>query len=326
MRRVTVAAERWPIAGTFTISRGSKTSAEVVVVEIREDGAHGRGECVPYPRYGESVSGVVAQIESVRDPLEQGLERDALQVELRAGSARNAIDCALWDLAAKRAGRSVWQLAGLAPPRAVVTAYTISLDTPEAMGAAARAQAHRPLLKLKLAGAGDLARVQAVHANAPDARLIVDANEGWTPDLVAELPPLLAPLGVELIEQPLPSGADEPLRGAPGPIPFCADESCHGRADLAALAGKYQAINIKLEKTGGLSEALKLAAAAEAQGFALMVGCMVGTSLAMAPALLVAQRARWVDLDGPLLLAQDRSPGLSYDGSRIEPAPPALWG
>jgi L-alanine-DL-glutamate epimerase-like enolase superfamily enzyme len=326
MRQLSVRAESWPIAGTFTISRGSKTAADVVVVEIR-DGAHvGRGECVPYPRYDETVAGAIAAIESLRPEIERGLDRAALQTALKAGAARNALDCALWDLDAKRAGQAVWQLAGMASPRATITAYTLSLGSVESMAAAARASADRPLLKLKLSGPGDLDRVRAVHENAPRARLIVDANEAWTPEIYAALAPQLAPLGVELIEQPLPAGADGPLAGLTRPVPVCADESCHDAASLAHIAGKYDALNIKLDKTGGLTEALRLAAAAKAAGLDIMVGCMVATSLAMAPALLLATDARWVDLDGPLLLTRDRDHGLAYDGSRVQPPSPELWG
>jgi L-alanine-DL-glutamate epimerase-like enolase superfamily enzyme len=326
MRQLTVRAESWPIAGTFTISRGSKTAADVVVVEIR-DGAHiGRGECVPYPRYDETIAGAMAAIEALRPDILRGLARATLQTVMKAGAARNAVDCALWDLEAKQAGRPVWQLAGLAPPQPATTAYTLSLDTIENMAAAARANADRPLLKLKLSGPGDLDRVRAVHENAPRARLIVDANEAWTPAIYTALAPQLASLGVELIEQPLPAGADAPLAGLARPVPVCADESCHDTASLAHIAGKYDAVNIKLDKTGGLTEALRLAAAAKAAGLGVMVGCMVATSLAMAPALLLAADARWIDLDGPLLLARDRDYGLVYDGSRVQPATPDLWG
>lgn len=326
MRQLIVRAESWPIAGTFTISRGSKTAADVVVVEIR-DGAHlGRGECVPYPRYDETIAGAIAAIEAIRPELERGLDRASLQTLMKAGAARNAVDCALWDLEAKQAGRPVWQLAGLAPPPAVTTAYTLSLDTVEKMGVAARANADRPLLKLKLSGPGDLDRVRVVHENAPRARMIVDANEAWTPEIYTALAPQLAALGVELIEQPLPAGADGPLAGLVRPVPVCADESCHDTASLAHIAGKYDAVNIKLDKTGGLTEALRLAAAANAAGLGIMVGCMVATSLAMAPALLLAADARWIDLDGPLLLARDREHGLAFRGSRVQPASPALWG
>ncbi|MBX6322566.1 MAG: dipeptide epimerase [Rhodospirillaceae bacterium] len=329
-RRLTVAAERWPIAGTFTIARGSKTVAEVVVVTLREeeDGrvAVGRGECTPYPRYGETTAGVIACIEGLRAAIEDGLDRTALQATLPPGAARNALDCALWDLEAKRTGRPVWALAGLPPPRPVVTAYTLSLDAPERMGEAARRNAHRPLLKLKVSGPEDLARVRAVREAAPDARLIVDANEGWRAEDVERLGPALAALGVELIEQPLPAAEDGALAGLRRPVPVCADESCHGLDTLDALAGKYDAVNIKLDKTGGLTEALAVAEEAVRRGLVLMVGCMVATSLSMAPALLVAQRARYADLDGPLLLARDREPGLRYESSLVHPAPADLWG
>jgi L-alanine-DL-glutamate epimerase-like enolase superfamily enzyme len=326
MRQLTVRAESWPIAGTFTISRGSKTAADVVVVEIRE-GAHvGRGECVPYPRYSETIAGATAAIEALRPQIERGVDRPALQIALKAGAARNAVDCALWDLEAKIAGRPAWQLAGLAPPQPAITAYTLSLDSVENMAAAARAHADRPLLKLKLSGPGDLDRVRAVHENAPRARLIVDANESWTPEIYTALAPELAPLGVELIEQPLPAGADAPLAGLARPVPVCADESCHDAASLAHIASKYDAVNIKLDKTGGLTEALRLAAAAKIAGLGIMVGCMVATSLAMAPALLLATEARWIDLDGPLLLTRDREHGLVYKGSRVQPPVSALWG
>jgi L-alanine-DL-glutamate epimerase-like enolase superfamily enzyme len=326
MRQLTVRAESWPIAGTFTISRGSKTAADVVVVEIRDGAYIGRGECVPYPRYDETIAGAIAAIQALRPEIERGLDRAALQTALTAGAARNAVDCALWDLEAKMAGLPVWQLAGLPQPQAAVTAYTLSLDTVENMAAASRANAARPLLKLKLSGPGDLDRVRAVHENAPRARLIVDANEAWTPEIYTALAPQLAPLGVELIEQPLPAGADGALAGLARPVPVCADESCHDTASLARIAGRYDAVNIKLDKTGGLTEALRLAAAAKAAGLDLMVGCMVATSLAMAPALLLAAAARWIDLDGPLLLARDREHGLAYDGSRVQPPSPELWG
>jgi L-Ala-D/L-Glu epimerase len=327
MRRLTVRAERWKLARPFAISRGVKTEAAVVVVEIADGAVRGRGESVPYPRYDESVEGVIAEIEAVADRIANGLGRDGLLAAMPAGAARNAIDAALWDLEAKASGRSVWELAGLASaPRAVTTAFTISLDTPEAMGEAARREAHRPLLKLKVTGDGDLDRVRAVRAGAPDARIIVDANEGWTADHLAEYGPALAGLGIALIEQPLPAGKDEALRGIPHPVPLCADESCHVTADLDTLAGKYEFVNVKLDKTGGLTEALRLVAAARAKGLRVMVGCMVGTSLAMAPALLPAQDAEIVDLDGPLLLAADRQPGLRIDGSLIHPPQPVLWG
>jgi L-alanine-DL-glutamate epimerase-like enolase superfamily enzyme len=326
MRRLTVRAESWPIAGRVTISRGSKTKADVVLVEIADGEVAGRGECVPYPRYGETIDGAIAAIEELRPQIEDGLGREGLQTALRPGAARNAVDCALWDLEAKRAGRPAWQLAGLVRPRPATTAYTLSLGSIESMAVAARDNADRPLLKLKLSGPGDLDRVRAVHENAPRARLIVDANEAWTPEIFAELAPQLAPLGVELIEQPLPASNDRALAALARPVPVCADESCHDTASLSGIRGRYDAVNIKLDKTGGLTEALRLAVAAKAEGLAIMVGCMVATSLAMAPAQLIAQDARWVDLDGPLLLAKDREPGLVYQGNLVLPAPPELWG
>ena len=325
-RKLRIAKESWPLAGRFAISRGSRTSSETVLVEIGQAGRIGRGECSPYPRYGESVDGVMAAIEALRGRIEAGLGREELQRLLPAGAARNAVDCALWDLEAKLSGRPVWQLAGLSKPRPITTAYTLSLDTAENMGIAARANASRPLLKLKLAGPADLDRVRAVHDNAPNARLIVDANEAWTPEIFADLSPRLKPLGVELIEQPFPQSADTPLERLARPVTVCADESCHDRASLSHIAGCYDAVNIKLDKTGGLTEALALKEAARGAGYKLMVGCMLGTSLAMAPALLVAEDAEIVDLDGPLLLARDRAPGLLYTGSEIAPAEAELWG
>jgi len=325
-RKLRLQKESWPLAGRFAISRGSRTVSEVVLAEIEQDGRIGRGECSPYPRYGESVDGVMAAIEGLRGNIESGLGREALQRLLPAGAARNAIDCALWDLEAKLSGKPVWELAGLAKPKPIVTAYTLSLDTAENMGAAARANAARPLLKLKLAGPADLDRVRSVRDNAPNARLIVDANEAWTPELFADLAAKVKGLGVELIEQPFPQSADAALAGLARPVTTCADESCHDRASLAHIAGRYDAINIKLDKTGGLTEALALKEAARAAGYRLMVGCMLGTSLAMAPALLVAQDAAFVDLDSPLLLARDRAPGLVYTGSQVAPAESTLWG
>jgi L-alanine-DL-glutamate epimerase-like enolase superfamily enzyme len=325
-QRLSVSRRAWPLAHAFTISRGSRTSAEVVVAEVHDGEFRGRGECVPYPRYGESVDSVVAALEAMKGAVFSGLDRRELQQAMPPGAARNALDCAFWDLDAKRDDRRAAEIAGIGELRPVVTAYTLSLDTPEKMGEAAAAQRQRPLLKLKLTGDGDIERVAAVRRAAPAARLIVDANEGWSERHLTEVMPALARLGVELIEQPLPAGADEALRRAPHPIPVCADESCHTAGDLDALAGKYDAVNIKLDKTGGLTEALRLAAAARERGFKIMVGCMVGTSLGMAPAVLVAQQAQIVDLDGPLLLASDRVPGLRYDGSTLHPPEPALWG
>jgi L-alanine-DL-glutamate epimerase-like enolase superfamily enzyme len=321
-----VECERWPIAGAFTISRGSKTQAEVVVAQL-SDGVHvGRGECVPYGRYGETVEGVTATISALAPQIAAGLERTELQHVLPAGAARNALDCALWDLAAKCAGRPVHEIAGLPAPRPLVTAYTISLDAPDAMAAAAAKASTRPLLKVKLGRDGDPARIAAVRAAAPAAELIVDANEGWTAANLANNLAACAQAGVTLIEQPLPADDDTALAGLSPPVPLCADESVHDRASLAPLAGKYQAINLKLDKAGGLTEALVLADEAARLGFALMVGCMISTSLALAPALLVAQRARVVDLDGALLLARDRPHGLRYDAAMVHPADPELWG
>jgi L-alanine-DL-glutamate epimerase-like enolase superfamily enzyme len=325
-QRLSVSRRAWPLAQPFVISRGSRTMAEVVVAELHDGDSHGRGECVPYPRYGESVDSVVAALEAMKGAVFSGLNRDSLQQALPPGAARNALDAAFWDIEAKRAYCSAADLAGIGPLRPVVTAYTLSLDTPERMGEAAAVQRARPLLKLKLDGDGDLERVAAVRRNAPQARLIVDANEGWSERHLIEVMPRLVEFGVELIEQPLPAGKDDALVGLPHPIPVCADESCHVAADLAGLAGKYEAINIKLDKTGGLTEALALAAAARERGFSIMVGCMIGTSLAMAPAMLVAQQASVVDLDAPLLLASDRNQGLRYEGSLVYPPEPALWG
>jgi len=318
--------ECWPIAGTFTISRGSKTEAQVVVAELREDGIVGRGEGVPYPRYGESIVAVVAAIQAMAGPIAHGLDRAELQAMMPAGAARNALDCALWDLEAKRSGTPAHALAGLQAPRPLTTAFTISLATPQVMANAARAAAGRPLLKVKLGGPEDPVCIAAVHQAAPRSQLIVDANEGWSPDRLEENLAACAAAGVTLVEQPLPAGDDAALSSLRHPIPICADESVHDRASLHGLVGKYDAINIKLDKAGGLTEAFALANEAAGIGFGLMVGCMISTSLAIAPALLVAQRASVVDLDAPLLLTRDRSNGLHYDGSLVYPASPSLWG
>ena len=326
MPTLDVHRESWPVRGEFVISRGAKRSVDVIVVEVAEAGAIGRGECRPYDRYGESLDSVEAQIAGLAEDLRAGLDRDGLRDRLPPGAARNALDCALWDLEAKRVGRPVWALAGLGEPGPLTTAYTLSLGSPDAMAAAAREVADRPLLKLKLGGDGDLDRVQAVREAAPRARLIVDANEAWTPDHLARFSAPFARLGVELIEQPLPAGEAAVLDGYTGPPLLCADESAHDRESLAGLAGRYGAVNIKLDKAGGFSEALALEAAARTAGLRIMVGCMLATSLAMAPGLLVAQRADWVDLDGPLLLAEDRSPGLRFEGSRVFPPTSSLWG
>ncbi|WP_417524276.1 N-acetyl-D-Glu racemase DgcA [Marinovum sp.] len=310
------------LAEVFTISRGSRTEAQVLTVSVTRDGATGRGECVPYARYGETLESVAAEIAALPD----GIGRGELQDALPAGAARNAVDCALWDLEAKLAGRRVWELAELATPGPEITAFTLSLDTPERMQAQAAKHAHRPLLKIKLGTPDDMARLEAVRAGAPEARIIVDANEGWSAEVYADLAPHLLRLGVALVEQPLPAGEDEALRGLARPVPICADESCHDRASLAALDGKYDMVNIKLDKTGGLTEALALRDAARDAGFDIMVGCMVGSSLAMAPAVLVAQGAAVTDLDGPLLLAEDRDTPLTFDHRGVHPSDPALWG
>jgi len=324
--RLTVHIEHWPIAGSFVISRGAKTEAVVVVAELSDGALVGRGECVPLARYGQTVEGEAARLDGLAAAVAAGLDRAGLQAALPAGSARNALDCAFWDLEAKRAGKRVHELAGLPALRPVTTALTISLGTPEAMAAAVQKQAQRKLLKIKLGGDGDPARIAAVRRAAPQAELIVDANEAWTEKNLAENLAACAAAGVTLVEQPLPAGNDAALASIARPITVCADESIHDRASLKGLAGKYDAINIKLDKTGGLTEALALAQAAEREGLAIMVGCMVSTSLAMAPAMLVAQRARVVDLDGPLLLAKDREGGLRYEGSEVYPSDAKLWG
>ena len=325
-QRLSVVRRAWPLAAPFAISRGSKTVAEVVVAEVSDGEFRGRGECVPYPHYGESVDSVAAQLEAMKGAVFSGLDRRELQQAMPPGAARNALDCAFWHLDAQRDDRSVAEMAGIGPLRPLITAYTLSLDTPDKMGEAAAAHRQRPLLKLKLSGDDDVARVRSVRRAAPAARLIVDANEGWSERHLREVLPALAEFGVELIEQPLPAEADAALADMPRSIPICADESCHTRADLDALAGKYDAVNIKLDKTGGLTEALALAEEATGRGLKIMVGCMVGTSLAMAPAILVAQKAQFVDLDAPLLLAADRVPGLRYEGSTIYPPEPPFWG
>ena len=318
--------EHWPIAGSFSISRGAKTEAVVVVAELSDGRHRGRGECVPYARYNETTAGVLAALGAMADRLAQGFDRAALQQAMPAGAARNALDCAFWDLEAKRTGRSARELAGLPEPHALTTAYTISLAAPSAMAEAAGRAAGRPLLKIKLGAPGDPERISVVRRAAPNCELIADANEGWTAANLAENLAACAAAGVTLIEQPLPAGDDAALAQIPRPIPVCADESVHDRASLRELIGRYDAVNIKLDKAGGLTEALAMAAEAERLGFGLMVGSMVSTSLAAAPAVLLAQRARVVDLDGPLLLAKDRPDGLRYEGSLVHPPTPALWG
>lgn len=324
--KLSVATEIWPIDGGFTISRGSRTEQPVVVARLDRDGVTGRGECVPYPRYGESIENVTAAIEAARPAIEAGITRQGLLGAMKAGAARNAVDGALWDLEAKRAGKPAWQLAGIPEPKPLVTCFTLSLGTPDSMHAKAREAADRPLLKVKLGGDGDLERMAAVREGAPKARLVADANEAWTLAMLERLPPELAKLGVEMIEQPLKAGEDDWPTDTPRPVPLCADESCHGIDHLDRLAGRYDLVNVKLDKTGGLTAALDLVRAARDKGFGVMLGCMVGTSLGMAPAFLAAQLARYVDLDGPLILSRDRVPGIRFEGSLMHPPPRELWG
>jgi L-Ala-D/L-Glu epimerase len=326
-RRLSIDVDAFPIRGSFRIARGAKAEARVVVATVSDGGATGHGECVPYARYGETVDGVVAALEGLRPAVENGLDRHQLLTALPAGAARNALDCALWDFEAKQGRTPAWRLAGLdAAPDPLTTLFTISLGTPDSMAAAAACAADRPWLKVKLGGDGDLDRLQAVRQAAPGARLVVDANEGWRLDQLTAYAPALAAAGVRLVEQPLPAGQDDALAGLALPVPLAADESFHGIDDIDRLAGRYQVLNLKLDKTGGLTAALTIRERARAAGFGIMVGCMVGSSLSMAPAVLLAQDADYVDLDGPLLLATDRAPGLTYDGSLLYPPSPALWG
>ena len=319
---ISVTHDRFKLAQVFTISRGSRSEINVLTVRVTRGGITGWGECVPYARYGETLENVTALIAELPD----GIGRATLQNVMPAGAARNAVDCALWDLEAKQTGRRVWQLAGLSAPGPELTAYTLSLDTPEKMRAEAAKHAHRPLLKIKLGTADDMPRLQAVRAGAPDTKIIVDANEGWSAEVYTDLAPHLQRLGVALVEQPLPAGDDDALLGMARPVPVCADESCHDRASLPHLAGKYDMVNIKLDKTGGLTEALALRQMALAEGYAVMMGCMMGSSLSMAPATLVAQGAAVTDLDAPLLLSEDRDHVLGYDRLGVYPPEAALWG
>ncbi|MCH2164020.1 MAG: dipeptide epimerase [Marinovum sp.] len=320
---IEVSQDTFKLAEVFTIARGSRTEAHVITVRVTRGGVTGWGECVPYARYGETLESVATEIAG----LPEDIDRTALQAALPSGAARNAVDCALWDLEAKTADCRVWELAGVSVPSPQVTAFTLSLASPDKMRDQAARNAHRPLLKTKLGGGEeDVARIEAVRAGAPDARIIVDANEGWTPDLYQTLAPVLVRLGVEMVEQPLPAGQDETLLELDRVLPVCADESCHDRASLPDLVGKYDMVNIKLDKTGGLTEALALRAASISAGYRVMVGCMVGSSLAMAPATLIAQGAAVVDLDGPLLLAEDRPQPLHFDQSGIHPPAAETWG
>jgi len=324
-RRVEAREVRFPLREAFRISRDEVTELALIEAAIEAEGMVGRGECRPYARYGETPASVMTEIEKQRRLVEAGGGRHDLIEAVPAGAARNALDCALWDLEAKQTGTPAWRLAGLAPPEPVLVTYTLSLDEPARMAEAAR-RVGRPLLKLKLGGEGDLERVEAVRAAVPEARLIVDANEAWTLALLGRFHEPMAALGVEMIEQPLPAGEDGALDGAARPVPLCADESCHTAADLDRLVGRYDQVNIKLDKAGGLTAALALLESAEARGFAVMVGCMMASSLAMAPAFMLAGRARFVDLDAPLLLARDRDPAIVYEGAVMQPPPPELWG
>lgn len=319
---IRVQSDTFRLAQIFTISRGSKTEAKVLTVQITRGGVTGWGECVPYTRYGETMDSVAAQIAG----LPEGITRQALQSALPPGAARNAIDCALWDLEAKLAGQRVWTLAGLPAPGPVLTAYTLSLADPAAMQATAAANAHRPILKIKLGTPDDMPRLEAVREGAPKSIIIVDANEGWSPEVYTDLAPHLIRLGVALVEQPLPAGQDDMLAEIARPVPVCADESCFDCASLSALKGKYDVVNLKLDKTGGLTEGLLTRDLALQMGFQIMVGCMVGSSLAMAPAVLLAQGAEWTDLDGPLLLSEDRPHPLCYDAEGVHPPDANLWG
>ncbi len=324
--KIHAAAETFPIAGAFTISRGSKTEARVVVVRISDGAVTGMGECVPYTRYDESVESVLEEIKGVAKNLTADLDRQALAQLVKPGAARNALDCAMWDFESKRTGKPVAEMLGAKPSKPLTTAYTLSLGTAEEMGNAAKASAHRALLKIKVGGQGDIERLRAVAANAPNSKIILDANEGWTVENLARNMAAAAELGVALIEQPLPAGNDQILSKIPHPVPICADESAHTSEGLAALRDRYDAVNIKLDKTGGLTEALKMRDEAGALGFQIMIGCMVGSSLAMAPAVLLGQTADFVDLDGPLLLARDRVPALKYEDLLVYPPEPELWG
>ncbi len=324
-RQLEISVHKSPLKAAFAISRGAKTAAETVRVKLTEGEATGRGECVPYTRYGETLESVEAAIDSLRNALEGGLDREALHDALPAGAARCALDCALWDLEAKLTGLPVWQRAGLPEPRPIETAVTISLAEAGAMAEAAKA-APGSLLKLKLGGPEDLSRVEAVHAARPDARLILDANEALSEADFSALSRAAGGLGVVLIEQPFPAGKEAALLRRPGRIAVCADESAHTSADIQELAKRYDAVNIKLDKTGGLTEALAMARAARASGLWVMVGCMAAGSLSMAPAVLLASLADAADLDGPLWLAEDIAEGLGIENGIITPPSRALWG
>ena len=325
-QKLTVTRRSWPLARPVMTAQGLRTTADVVVADISDGDSRGRAEGVPVGRFGESIESVFGAVEAMKGAVLGGLNRETLQTALPPGAARNALDCALWDIDAKRAYQSVSDLAGFAAMKPVVTAFTLPLDTPQAMADLASTNRARPLFKLELGGDGDIERVQAVRSATPASRLIIDVNECWTEAQLAAFMPALLDCRVELIEQPLPADADDALLRLARPIPICADESCRTRADLDRLAGKYDVLNIKLDKAGGLTEALALAAEAKRRGFRIMAGGMVGTSLGVAPALVLAQQAEIVDLDGPMLLASDRVPGLRYDGGTIHPPEASFWG
>ena len=322
-----IKTESWPLTGEFRISRWVRKVSDVIVVEIIDGNYIGRGECFPYGRYGETLISVTEQVKSIQSTVEKGLSRETLLGILPPGAARNAVDCALWDLEAKRAGTRAWNLAGFSTLEPLTTVFTLGVDSPEKMGVKAMQNKHWPRLKLKMTGDGfDLERVNEIHNNAPHSTLVVDANEGWTIDQYLQYAPKMKELGVEMIEQPLPATNDDELSLIERPVSVCADESCHDSTTLDNLVGKYDMINIKLDKTGGLTEALRLKDAAINMGLEIMVGCMIGTSLAMAPGIIIGQKASIVDLDGPLLLAKDRTPGLNFKGSLVEPPQVELWG
>ncbi len=326
MRSLQVKKEIFSVKGVFSISRSSVTSIEVVVVEISENGVIGRGECRPYQRYGETIEKTITQILSIREKLEQGLSREQLQLELPPSAARNAIDCALWDLEAKQSGRTVWQLAGLPEPGPVVTAYTISVADQQKMVEDAKKNAHRPILKVKVSNQAVVETLKAIRMACPHAKLLIDANEAWSLEDYQRITPQLKELDIAMIEQPLLAGKDESLSSLPHPVPLCADESCHDSNTLEKLQGHYEIINIKLDKTGGLTEAIKTAKKAKELGFEIMIGCMLSTSLSIAPAFLLSGYASFLDLDGPILLAEDRPSGLKFEGSNIFPPDRNFWG
>lgn len=325
-RTLAASHDRFVLARPFRISRGVRTAADVVSVAVCEGSVEGRGESVPYPRYGESVESVLAQVEAVREAIESGADRAQLQALIPPGAARNALDCALWDLEAKRAGSSVADLIGAPEPGRIATALTVVIDTPEAMADAARAIAGAPLLKVKVDASDPIAMVRAVRVAAPDAALIVDPNESWDEALLRAVMPVLEECRVAVLEQPVPAGEDGWLEGYTSPVPICADEAIHTIAELETVAARYDAVNVKLDKAGGLTAALELAHAVRARGMRLMCGCMVGSSLGIAPALHVAAQADWVDLDGPLWLAEDRAGGVREDNGWLLPPERGFWG